>query len=227
MQTDQPYEKVRDQLKQQIVDHRRDKAVKAYIESLRKQESARVMRESPSVQVASTGAPTIGPENAPVKIVEFADYQCPYCKQVHPDLQKLREEFGQQTVLVYEDFPLPMHPFAEKAAEASHCAQEQGKFWEYHDQLFQHSGPLDAAALKGISLSLNLDQAKFTQCLDSGKEAPTVAKGVAEGKKLGLTGTPTFFINGHMSAGATKYDVLKQMVTQQLPSGSNDQKSGG
>jgi len=227
MQTDQPFEKVKDQLKEQIMDRRRDKARKAFVESLRKQENAQVMLDSPSAQVATTGAPSLGPANAPVKIIEFADYQCPYCKQVHPDLQRLREEFPQQTVLVYEDFPLPMHPFAEKAAEASHCAEEQNKFWEYHDALFQHNGPLDADALKGISHSLNLDQAKFTQCLDSGKEAPTVAKGLAEGKKLGLTGTPTFFINGHMAAGATKYDALKELVTHQLSAGSNDQKSGG
>jgi len=227
MQTDQPYEKVSEDLKKQIMDRRRDKARKAYVEALRKQDNAQVMLDSPSVQVASIGAPSIGPANAPVKVVEFADYQCPYCKQVHPDLQKLREEFPQQMVLVYEDFPLPMHPFAEKAAEASHCADDQGKFWEYHDGLFAHSGPLDADALKGVARSLNLDQAKFTQCLDSGKEAPTVAKGLAEGKKLGLTGTPTFFINGHMVAGATKYDVLKEMVTHQLPPTSNDQRSGG
>jgi protein-disulfide isomerase len=227
MQTDQPFEKVKDNLKEQIMDRRRDKARKAYVESLRKQENAQVILDSPSAKVATTGAPSLGPANAPVKIIEFADYQCPYCKQVHPDLQRLREEFPQQTVLVYEDFPLPMHPFAEKAAEASHCAEDQGKFWEYHDGLFQHNGPLDAEALKGIARSLNLDQAKFTQCLDSGKEAPTVAKGLAEGKKLGLTGTPTFFINGHMAAGATKYDALKELVTHQLSSESSDQKSGG
>ena len=228
MQTDQPYEKVRDDLKEQIMQRRRDKARKAYIEALRKQDNAQVMLDSPSVQVAATGAPTIGPTNAPVKVIEFADYQCPYCKQVHPELLKLREEFPQQMVLVYEDFPLPMHPFAEKAAEASHCADEQGKFWEYHDGLFQHSGPLDADALKSVAQSLGLDQAKFSQCLDSGKEAPTVAKGLAEGHKLGLTGTPTFFINGHMIAGATKYDALKEMVAHQISSGSSsDQRSGG
>lgn len=213
--SDKPYAEMRPQILDHIRSLRRQKARTAYLDSLKKKGDVRVMLESPMVAVAADNSPSLGPANAPVKIIEFADFQCPYCKQMHPELKKLQEEFPNKTILTYKDFPLAMHQNAEKAAEAAHCAGDQGKFWEYHDAIFESSAPLDIANLKEMSKSLKLDQAAFDKCLDSGKQAATVAKGFEEGKKLGITGTPTIFINGHVVSGAAKYDTLKELVEQQ------------
>ena len=218
MQSDKSLPEIHDDIRQHIVDLRRQKAATAYLETLRTKGDVKVEIEPPTTTVSSTaGAPTLGPADAPVKIIEYADYQCPYCKQMHPLIKRLREEFP-KTQLVYEDFPLPMHANAEKAAEAAHCAGDQGKYWEFHDAIFDHSGSLDVTNLKGIAKTVKLDQTSFDQCLDSGKHAPDVAKGQIQGTGLGITGTPTFFINGHMVTGAAKYETLKEIVAQESSS---------
>ena len=219
MQSDKPLAEIHNDIRQHIIDLRRQKAASAYLETLRTKGDVKIELEPPTTAVSSTaGAPTLGPTDAPVKIVEYADYQCPYCKQMHPLIKRLREEFP-KTQLIYEDFPLPMHANAQKAAEAAHCAGDQGKFWEFHDEIFDYSGSLDVSNLRGMAKTLKLDQASFDQCLDSGKHAPDVAKGHIQGAALGITGTPTFFINGHMVTGAAKYETLRDLVAQE--SGGN------
>ena len=213
--SDKPYSEVRAEIRDRIMDMRRQKAAKAYFDTLEKQAATKVVLQPPIFSMATnSGSPTLGPADAPVKIVEYADYQCPYCKQMHPLLKRLQEEFPNKTQLTYEDFPLPMHANAEKAAEAAHCAGDQGKYWEFHDAVFERATALDVPSLKQLAKTVNLDSAKFDQCLDSGKHAPDVAKGQTQGKDLGLTGTPTFFINGHMVNGAAKYETLRDMVAQ-------------
>ena len=217
MESDKPLAEIRSDIRQHIIDLRRQKAANAYLETLRKKGDVKIELEPPSTTAVSStaGAPTLGPADAPVKIIEYADYQCPYCKQMHPLIKRLREEFPNKTQLIYEDFPLPMHANAQKAAEAAHCAGDQGKYWEYHDAIFDQSGPLDVTNLKVIAKTIKLDQASFDQCLDSGKHGADVAKAQIQGKVLGITGTPTFFINGHMVTGAAKYEVLRDVVAQE------------
>jgi protein-disulfide isomerase len=178
---------------------------------------ARIMVElaPPAASVDLAGATFLGPKDAPVVLVEFADYQCPYCQKVHPDLQKLQKEFGDKIAIAYKDFPLPMHPFAEKAAEAARCAGVQGKFWEFHDKLFVDK-KLEPADLKEDASALRLNTTQFDACLDSGSQTAAVQKDAGEGKRLGLTGTPSFFANGHFFSGAVTYDALRDMVAQQL-----------
>jgi protein-disulfide isomerase len=215
MQSDKPLAEIHNDIRQHIIDLRRQKAASAYLETLRTKGDVKIELEPPSTAVSSTaGAPTLGPADAPVKIVEYADYQCPYCKQMHPLIKRLREEFP-KTQLIYEDFPLPMHANAQKAAEAAHCAGDQGKYWEFHDAIFDYSGSLEVSNLKSIAKTVKLDQASFDQCLDSGKRAGAVAMGQLQGKALGITGTPTFFINGHMVTGAAKYETLRDLVAQE------------
>jgi len=171
------------------------------------------------VDVGVETAQMVGPRNAPVTLVEFADYECPYCQKVAPDLKKLQAEFGDKVVFSFRDFPLPMHARAEKAAEAARCAGEQGKFWEFHDELFQ-SKELDFDQLKVHAQALSLDSAKFNKCLDAGDEAAGVSVDRKEGIRLGLTGTPSFFINGHFLSGAVDYATLHKIVEQQLAESS-------
>jgi protein-disulfide isomerase len=125
---------------------------------------------------------------------------------------------------VFKDMPLPMHPNAEKAAEAARCAGEQGKFWEYHDVLFS-SKAIEADALKRHARDLNLDEAKFDTCLESGSQAAAVKQDFEEAKSLGLTGTPSFFVNGHFLSGVVDYDLLNQQLSLAASTHSKEQIS--
>ncbi|MGA8272318.1 MAG: thioredoxin domain-containing protein, partial [Candidatus Sulfotelmatobacter sp.] len=159
----------------------------------------------------------------PVQIIEFADYECPYCQKVSDDLKRIREQFPNQVSLVFKDFPLPMHPLAPRAAEAARCAGDQGKFWEFHDSLFQ-TKRLQTNDLKEQARTLKLDTARFDKCLDSGEEIAVVKKDAAEGQRLGLQGTPSFFINGHFMSGAIGFMKLRDTVMQELGTATNARK---
>jgi protein-disulfide isomerase len=215
LDTQEPYQSVREDVLQHIRELRRTKARAAYVDQLRKQAKINVMLMPPSAQVNVSKAYARGSENAPVVLVEFADYQCPYCQKVNPQIQQLKKEYGDSLTVIYKDFPLPMHHGSEKAAEASRCAGEQGKFWEYHDVLF-YSKLLDVDALKEHARVLKLDGDRFDTCLDSGAETGAVKKDLDEAKSLGLTGTPSFFVNGHFFSGVVDYAALKDIVNQQL-----------
>jgi len=215
VQTDEAYEIARPKIIDTIHQLRETKARQAYIQSLREQFGVVVELTQPTGHVEVGNAPRLGPENAPVQIVEFADYECPYCQNVSEDLVRLREQFGNQVSLVYKDYPLPMHPLAERASEAARCAGAQGKFWEFHDALFQ-SKRLQVSDLKQEARTLKLDGAKFDQCLDSREQSSGVKTDVQEGQRLGLTGTPSFFVNGHFMSGAIGYMKLRETVLQEL-----------
>lgn len=216
MESDESYEAIRDRILEHIRDTRRTKARANYIRTLKAQASVQVLLEPPSADVKVENAYiTGGPATAPVVLVEFADYECPYCEKANPQLHKLQTEFGSQLAVVYKDFPLPMHHHSQKAAEAARCAGEQGKFWEYHDVLF-YSRQLDIADLKEHARVLKLDGNRFDECLDSGSQAEAVKKDLEEGKKLGLGGTPSIFVNGHFVNGAQDYNALRDIVQQQL-----------
>lgn len=216
LETDKPFDKeMKDKIRQHIHDARVAKVRAAYLKTLRSQARIMVELAPPEATVNIAGSPILGPKNAPVILVEFADYQCPYCQKVHADLEKLQKEFGDKLAIAFKDFPLPMHPFAEKAAEAARCAGVQGKFWEFHDKLFEDK-KLEPADLKQQAAALQLNTTQFDACLDSGAEAADVQRDRGEGNRLGLSGTPSFFANGHFFSGAMTYDALRDMVEQQL-----------
>jgi protein-disulfide isomerase len=166
--------------------------------------------------VALDAAPIRGSRDAAVLIIEFADYQCPFCQQMEPRLKKLQAELGNNMALAFKDFPLSIHPYAEKAAEAARCAGEQGRFWDFNNVLFNSSN-LEVDQLKQYARLLALDSKSFDHCLDSGKEAAAVQRDVAQGHLLGIDGTPSFFINGRPFSGAVDYDTLRQIAERELP----------
>jgi len=170
----------------------------------------------PRQDVALGDAPVRGSRNAPVMIVEFADYQCPYCQQMHPELKILQQELAGKVAVAFKDFPLAMHANAEKAAEAARCAGEQGKYWDFHDTLFHNSDNLEVAQIKQYARDLKLNQSNFEACLDSGKEAAAVQKDQAQGKQLGVRATPSFFFNGRLFTGAMDYYTLRSLVEMLL-----------
>jgi protein-disulfide isomerase len=217
-QTNMPYADARPK----IIDHIRKlehkKALDDYTAALRKTAGVRVALLPPHLEVAAGNSPSVGPADAPVTIVEFADYQCPYCHQMEPTLASLREEYGDRVRFVYKDFPLPMHQYAQKAAEATLCAGQQGQYWPYHDQLFAGTSPdqLQVAGLKKTASDLKLDMTKFDSCLDSGTQAAVVTQNINEGKALGLSGTPTIFVNGYYLSGVVPKDVVSDVIEVEL-----------
>jgi len=215
LETDQPYEAMRPKIVEKIHTIRANKVRTAYLKTLREQAGVVIQLAPPTADINLADANVMGNKDAPVMLVEFADYECPYCQKVAPEIPKLVSEFGTRLAISFKDFPLPMHSHAEKAAEATRCAADQGKYWEYHDLLFK-TKELDVDQLKGHAQSLHLDLAKFSTCLDSGSTSAAVQKDRQEGVALGLSGTPSFFINGHYFSGALDYETLRDNSNREL-----------
>ena len=179
--------------------------------------SVRIMLDPPryNVELASHD-PIRGDTSAPVTIVEFSDYQCPFCARVNPTIAKVREAYGNKVRIVFKDFPLANHPQAPKAAEAAHCAGDQGKYWEMHDKLFSDQRALEAAGLKASAAALGLNMAKFNQCLDSGTYKAIVQEDLELGEKMGVNSTPTLYINGRAVVGAQPFEMFKSIIDEEL-----------
>jgi len=191
----------------------------ALVNELRKTGPAvRLMMDAPRFEVELEDSdPSIGSKKAPVTIVEFSDFQCPYCLRVAPTMKKIRATYGDKVRVVWKDFPLTqIHPQAFKAGEAGHCAAEQGKFWEYHDQLFENQQALMPDDLKKYAAAVGMDGERFNSCLDMSKHAEVVRDGVAQGNRLGINSTPTVFVNGRRVSGAQPYEVFAAAIDEEL-----------
>ncbi|MGH8335332.1 MAG: DsbA family protein [Gammaproteobacteria bacterium] len=217
-QTDMPYADARPKIIEHVRKLEEKKGLEDYMASLRKAAGVKIALLPPRLEVAAGSSPSAGPADAPVTIVEFADYQCPYCHQMEPRLASIREQYGDRIRFVYKDFPLPMHQYAEKAAEAALCAGQQGQYWAYHDALFAGTtaDELQVDGLKKTAASLKLDQARFASCLDSGAQAAVITQNINEGKALGFSGTPTILINGYYLSGALPKDVVTDVIDLEL-----------
>ncbi|HEX8699977.1 MAG TPA: thioredoxin domain-containing protein [Myxococcaceae bacterium] len=184
--------------------------------------------EPPVQQIAVGKAPVKGPANAPVTIVAWSDFECPFCSRVVPTLKALEEEYKGKIKVAFKHQPLPFHPNAKPAAAAAMAAHEQGKFWEYHDKLFANQRALDRASLEKYAQELNLDMGKFKAALDSGKFNEMIDADSAEGSRVGANGTPTFFINGRTLVGAQPIEAFKRVIDEELKKGpgavAKDQK---
>ncbi len=210
-------EELKPQIVQQLQGSKLQQQYQTFVGSLRKGAAVKMLLKPPVVELALDGAPVRGQATAPVTIVEFSDFQCPYCGRAEAELTKVREAYKDKVKIVYKDFPLTnMHPNAQKAAEASRCAGEQGKYWEYHDVLFTNNTALDPANLKKYAADLKLDSAQFDACLDSGKHTAAVSKDQAEGARVGVGGTPAFFINGRFLSGAQPFSAFQEAIEEAL-----------
>ena len=172
--------------------------------------------ESPILPVSADDDPSMGPANAPVTIVEFSDFQCPYCKLSVPTVKEILAKYPDKVKVVYRDYPGPTHPHAPEAAEAAQCAGDQGKFWEYHDSLFDHQASAIGWNFSELAKEIGLNQDTFASCLKSRRYREEVAKDLRDGLKLGVTSTPTFFINGRPLVGAKPFAEFQTVIDRLL-----------
>jgi protein-disulfide isomerase len=213
-----PLDQVKPDIARFIKNQKGQGALAEYYEGLKKEMGIEMLLapyEPPKVAVEAVG-PTKGPPDAPITIVEFSDYECPFCVRAEPTVRDVLAAYPGKIRLVYRDYPLPMHPKAPKAAEAAHCAGDQGKYWEMHDKLFTAGAKLDVADLKAHAREVGVDGGKFDQCLDSGEKAKVVESHKKAGDEAGVSGTPAFFINGRLLSGAQPLEAFKAAIDEEL-----------
>lgn len=187
-----------------------------FVSSLRKKYGAKVMIEPPRVVVSVDDDASRGPKDAPITIVEFSDYQCPYCARAEDSITQVLQKYGDKVRIVYRDYPLSFHQNAEISAIGSECAEEQGKFWEMHGAMFANQQKLAPADLVETAAGLGLNKEEFKACLDSGKYRDEVQSDFKEGASYGVTGTPAFFINGVMVSGAQPPEAFYKIIDREL-----------
>jgi protein-disulfide isomerase/predicted transcriptional regulator len=211
-------EQVRTQIADLLRTQRRRDAMAKLDSRLNSERKVAVYLEPYRVPLNNEGAPSMGPTNAPVTLVEFSDFDCPFCGRFHPTLKQLSEKYGDQLRIVYRQYPiLSLHPNAFKAAEASLCANDQGKFWQMHDVMFQEQGRLSVKELKEKADRIGLGKKDFDQCLDSGRHTERVQEDMKEASRVGVTGTPALFVNGvFVEGGAVSLETVSRAIDQEL-----------
>jgi protein-disulfide isomerase len=221
----QPLEKVAERITAYLQQQGQEQRRQTLLKELRPHYPVTVALPAPKIEVASDGEPAMGADGAPVTIVEFSDFQCPYCRQVQPALKRLMTEYEGKVKLVFRDFPLRnIHPQAQKAAEAAQCAAEQHKFWPYHDKLFAATS-LHMEDLKKYAHELELHVEQFTACLDSNRHAGGIDADMQAGQNAGVNATPTFFVNGFPLSGAASYERFKEVVDTALEQTQSAQRT--
>lgn len=211
-----PLEQVREPIRNLLSQERGQELRQRYLDSLRAKVAISVSLEAPRQEVAAAGRPTKGPANAPIEIIEFSDFQCPFCLSAFPTVQQVMKDYAGKIKFTYRHYPLPNHPAARPAAEASACAGEQNKFWEFHDRLFSNQNKLTAADLKQHATDLGLNVTDFTACVESHRYAKQIDEDLAAGNTVGVNGTPAFFVNGRILSGAQPYAVFKRVIDEEL-----------
>jgi protein-disulfide isomerase len=212
-----PFQEVKTQLSQNLKKARIQQARQDYYAHLREENKVAVLLGPPRVDVSFDPTRVRGNPKAKVMIVEFSDFQCPYCSGVQATLKSLLAKHQDTVALTFRDMPIAqIHPLAPQAAEAARCAGEQGKFWEYHDLLFGDQGRLDQAGLMDKARTLKLDEKQFESCLTSEKYKAQIEQDSKDGMRAGVTGTPGFFINGMFLNGNQPESTFESMIQEQL-----------
>jgi len=211
-----PLDQVRAPIRNFLIEQRMEAAREQYLGTLKKKIKVSVALEPVREKVADAGFASHGPANAPIVLVEFSDFQCPFCQRAEPTVEQVLKTYGDKIRFVYRHFPLPNHPNARPAAEAAVCAEQQGRFWQYHKELFANSSRLSNDDLKSHATRAGLDAGKFADCVDGHKTKARVDADIDEAEGAGVSGTPAFFINGRPLDGAQPFSAFKQIIDEEL-----------
>jgi protein-disulfide isomerase len=204
------------QIRSGLTQQRQSERRSAFARELRAKYDVKVLLDPYRVPVEVAEAPVRGNPKAPVTIVEFSDFQCPFCVRARPTVNRVREVYGDRVRFAFRHYPLDFHPQAQKAGEAAACAGEQGRFWEMHDRLWENQAKLQVADLKAHAQALGLDAAGFAGCLDSGRHKGLVERDLRAGQAYGVSGTPAFFVNGRPLVGAQPFEAFQQVIDDEL-----------
>lgn len=218
--TPDQYKAMKEKAKNHLLQQRRQqRETEVYMQLTQKAGVVEVYFTKPDAPVVNVTLlpddPSKGPKSAPVTIIEFTDFQCPYCKRSQETLNQVTKTYGDKVRIVEKQYPLPFHNRAKPAAEAALCAQEQGKFWEMHHKLFP-SQTLESADFTRFATEIGLNVKKFETCVSTGKMSARVDKDADEGKRVGVRGTPHFFINGRVINGAQPFESFKTIIDEEL-----------
>jgi protein-disulfide isomerase len=211
-------DQVRPQISALLLKERKTQAATKLDKRLMDENRVKIAFEPFRLTFANEGAPTLGKNESPVTLVEFSDFQCPYCRASAPTLKQVAQKFGDKVQIIYRQYPIPsLHPFAFKAAEASLCANDQGKFWEMHDAMFADQKKLTVSDLKATARTIGMDGKKFDACLDAGRHVEQVQNDQREGERIGVTGTPAMYINGkYVEGGSVPFSTLEALIEKEL-----------
>lgn len=216
-----PLEQVRPQIAQYLQQQAATEVLRALVSRLETENGVKKLLPPYRVEVAAEDSPRKGAESAPIQIVEFSDFQCPYCTDAAATVKKVTEKYGEKVSVVYRHFPLPMHPQAHRAAEAAQCANDQGQFWTFHDALFGDQKSWSDADFEGYAKTAGIDVKKFKDCLSAGTHIATVDEDMADGKKVGMSGTPGFYVNGIVMSGARPFEEFVEVIDRELANGGS------
>ena len=222
-----PHDQAIPLVKQYMIDQQRSHYRDILIYGLKKQFPVKVFLDPVRTVIVTAGYPSHGPDNAPVTIVEFADFECPFCGGLFKTLKTIEKSYPDKLRFVYRQFPLTsMHPHAQKAAEASLCANDQNRFWDFYDSMFGNQESLTVDDLKKRAVDFKLNTAAFNTCLDSGAKVGAVTKDVEEGRAAGVSGTPAMFINGRFLAGNQPYADIREVIEDELQRQTQSREGG-
>ncbi|MCX6112993.1 MAG: thioredoxin domain-containing protein [Proteobacteria bacterium] len=213
--------KLKDRVKQYLMSQRENDVKKVFADGLKQKYNVKIKIKKPKqmskvkIEISPTD-PSKGSKSAKVTVVEFSDFQCPFCKRASENGRMIYKEYGDKVRYVFKNFPLSFHDKAHRAAEAAMCMNDQGKFFEYHDKLFENNTALEEADLNKYATEVGGDAKKFADCLTSGKFKADIDKEIANAQKYGISGAPTYFINGVMVVGAVPYAEVKQAIEEAM-----------
>lgn len=214
-----PFSTIKEQVKTFLIAEKKRSIEEELGSRLLKEEHVKVFFEEETVRtkVSSGGDPSKGPKRAKIKIIEFTDFECPFCRRAFYTVQKVLEKYRGQIHYTIKDFPLSFHENAKPAAIAAFCADQQNQYWDYHDRLWKrNNAELKAKYFIKVAQELNLDMQKFQACLKSPEAEREIAQDIAEGQELGISGTPTFFVNGIRVNGARSETYFSQLIESEL-----------
>ncbi|HIC68759.1 MAG TPA: DsbA family protein [Candidatus Latescibacteria bacterium] len=213
----QALEEMRERIHDYLVTQSRRRVRDSYFARLRQEAGVEMSLEPPRAVIeVSAEEPTRGPADAPIQLVEYSDFQCPYCVRAQVVVERVMATYGDRVRHIFRDYPLPGHEHAHIAARAGQCAHDQGRFWQYRALLFANIKALSADDLKRHAATAGLDLPRFESCLDSDRFGDWIDEDVRSGQALGVTGTPAFFVNGRLLSGARPFQDFEQLIEEEL-----------
>ncbi len=211
-------DEVKGNIRGMLYRERQQKLYGSFVGGLRKKAKVEILITAPKVEIDEGDFPAQGPKDAPVRVIEFTDFQCPFCGKARPTVNQVMSEYKGKVRYVLRDFPLSFHKDAVKAHEAGHCADEQGKYWDYTKKIWDNQKAIGMDDLKKYAGEVKLNASKFNECLDSGKYGDKVRQSQQYGESVGVSGTPAFFVNGRMISGARPFASFKEIIDDELES---------